>query len=79
MITDADWEVFAHYGRTMLTVQAFEFTLFQIVQLHGVNRKLDAVADDLLLEKGLDPNDPGNSQEEIDELLRDFRGAKRPE
>lgn len=32
-ITGADWEVFANYGRTMLAVQSFEFTLFQIVQL----------------------------------------------
>lgn len=33
MITEADREVFAHYGRTMLAVQAFEFTLYQLVQL----------------------------------------------
>ena len=32
-ITGTDWEVFAHYGQTMLTVQAFEFTLFQVVQI----------------------------------------------
>lgn len=157
-ITDADWEVFAHYGRTMLTVQAFEFTLFQIVQLQDedfpeagefsevwrdhiepllgltagqlrgrlrdidsdllaelraavdarnflahrfifnyrlaaatgasdhrdavasltelqgrfadVNAKLDAIADELIREKGLDPNDDAISSEALEEFLR---------